>query len=223
MHLGFWELLRGTTSGMSEVLGLSVVLFASTNIDDIFVLLAFFADAKFRTSAIIVGQYLGIFALVAVSIAASLISLVLAPEQVGLLGLLPVLIGLKKMLGLFGADAGEEREAKTRGAALAVAGVTIANGGDNVGVYVPVFATHNAFDIGIIAAVFTVMTAIWLFCGHYLVNHQQLGVPLRRYGHRVAPFVLVGLGLRILYNSGSLHLFIAWVERAIAPAIGPRP
>ena len=89
---------------MIEIAGLSVILFASTNSDDIFVLIAFLADPRFGVRQVVIGQYIGIFALILVSMAASLVSLLLPREQVGLLGLLPVLIGLRKLVALWRAD-----------------------------------------------------------------------------------------------------------------------
>lgn len=98
------------------LIGLGIVLFASTNVDDIFVLLGFFSDRRFRVREVAVGQYVGIGALVAVSVVGSLVSLVLAPAYVGLLGLLPVLIGLKKLWELRGYEnaAGENDEVSNR-------------------------------------------------------------------------------------------------------------
>jgi len=100
------------------LLGLAVVVFASTNIDDIFVLLGFLADPRFRPRNVAIGQYIGIGALVAVSVAASLISLIFAPEYVGLLGILPVLIGVTKLFALpkvDGDEEGQRREARGGG------------------------------------------------------------------------------------------------------------
>jgi cadmium resistance protein CadD (predicted permease) len=84
--------------------------------------------------------------------------------------------------------------------------VTIANGGDNIGIYMPTFAIRSSYEITVIALVFVVMTALWCFLAHSMVNHPKLGAPIRRYGHRVAPIVLVGLGILILYQAGSLAL-----------------
>jgi cadmium resistance protein CadD (predicted permease) len=60
--------------------------------------------------------------------------------------------------------------------------------------------------IAVIALIFVVMTALWCFLAHATVNHPKLGSPIRRYGHRVAPIVLIGLGMLILYQAGSLGL-----------------
>ncbi len=142
----------------------------------------------------------------------SLISLVLASAYVGLLGLLPILIGLKKLYDLR-AGSGESEDADThqdRGGALgrmaSVAAVTIAHGGDNIGIYTPLFATQRLAEIGLIVAVFAVMTAVWLAVAHWLVHHRRFGAPIRRYGYLVVPFVLIALGLFILYQAGSFAL-----------------
>jgi cadmium resistance protein CadD (predicted permease) len=113
------------------LVGLGAIVFASTNIDDIFILIGFFADPKFRPRHIVAGQFLGIGTLVAVSIAAALISLIIPAAYVGLLGLLPIALGLKKAWELWqGQEATEEELKKHSGAGahniLAVASVTLA-------------------------------------------------------------------------------------------------
>jgi len=83
---------------MLSTIGVAITMFAASNIDDIFVLLGFFGDRKFHAHQVVLGQCLGFATLVFVSLVASLVSLVFAPAYVGLLGFLPVLIGLKKFL-----------------------------------------------------------------------------------------------------------------------------
>src|SRR5262249_11110447 len=87
-------------SSAATYLVLGVVLFAATNVDDIFVLLGFFAHPQFRPGRVVAGQYIGIGTLVSVSVAASAISLVIPPPYVGLLGLAPIAIGIKKLFDL---------------------------------------------------------------------------------------------------------------------------
>lgn len=189
---------------------LAIALFASTNIDDVFVLLGFFADPKFRARDVVLGQYLGITALFCVSVAASLFSLVIPRTYVGLLGAVPILIGMKKLFDLYRRrDATEEsleRHADTgdNGRAATVAFVTLANGGDNIGIYTPTFAIRSAHELVVIGLIFAVMTALWCFFAHWMVNHPKLGAPIRRYGHRVTPIVLIGLGILIFYQAGTL-------------------
>ena len=58
---------------------LGVGLFASTNIDDIFLTIAFFANPRLRSSAIVVGKFVGIGALTLLSTIAAAGSLVVSP------------------------------------------------------------------------------------------------------------------------------------------------
>ena len=191
--------------------GLGIVLFASTNVDDLLVLIAFFALPRCRARDVVIGQYLGIGALIVVSVVLSLISLVLSPAYVGLLGVLPMLIGIQKLFELRRGGNGEAVPApQTRRGAIgqiaAVAAATIANGGDNIGAYAPLFATWSAARIAVVVLVFVVMTALWLALALWLVNHRTVGAPLKRYGHLAVPFVLIVLGLVILYEAGSFAL-----------------
>jgi len=195
------------------LIGVAAVLFASTNVDDVFVLLGFLSDPKFSVRQVAIGQYLGNLGLYAASVAASLISLVVAPAYVGLLGLAPIVIGLKQLWDLYrGADSDEqapEEAAPVRGGhgnVVTVAAVTVANGGDNISIYTPLFATRSARDLAVIGVVFMLMTALWIGAAYYLIQHRTLGPPIRRYGHRLVPLVLIALGVLILYEAGSFQL-----------------
>ena len=199
---------------MLALFGVAIVLFASTNVDDVFVLVGFFSDKRFRARDTVLGQYVGITALFIASVAASLLSLVIPLPYIGLLGVIPIWIGGKKLLELYQrCDRTEETlehqsDANRNRRAATVALVTLANGGDNIGIYTPSFAIRSAHKIVVIALVFVVMTALWCFVAHAIVNHPKLGSPIRRYGDRVTPVVLVGLGVLILYQAGSFGLLL---------------
>ena len=196
----------------ARALILGITLFAATNIDDTFVLLGFFADPKYRAHRVVIGQYLGIATLVAISLLAALIALVIPPAYVGLLGLLPIAIGARKLIDLWGGRDRKEEELErhpasaARGQVLAVAAVTIANGGDNIGVYTPVFAVRSGIETAVIIAVFVLMTAMWCAIAHWLVHHRTIGAPIRKYGHLILPPLLIGLGLSVLLEAGSFAL-----------------
>ncbi|RAX43340.1 quaternary ammonium transporter [Rhizobium tropici] len=195
------------------VFGVAVATFVSTNVDDIFVLLGFFADPKFRLNQIVIGQYLGIGALYGFSAVASLLVLVIPAAYIGLLGLAPIYFGLRRLWEIWnGVETGDDAEDHQKASAghgniAAIALVTIANGGDNISIYTPLFATRSAHEILIIGCIFAMLTAVWLGAAHSLVNHPKLGAPIRRHGHRVVPFVLIALGILILYEAGTARLF----------------
>ena len=193
---------------MLPLIGLAVVVFASTNIDDVFVLVGFFADKNFRAHDVVIGQYAGITALYVISAIAALISLVIPPVYIGLLGLVPMAIGAKKLYYLWRNQEPEEPVAGTggHGRKLAVAAVTMANGGDNIAVYTALFATREAFEAPVIGIVCAVMTGLWCLAAYWLVNHRALGMPIRAQAHRVVPFVLIGLGILIFIRTGTIQL-----------------
>ena len=95
-------------------------------------------------------------------------------------------------------------ESRIHSQVFAVAGVTVANGGDNLGVYIPLFAGVPRL-MPLYAAVFAAMTALWCFAAYRIVQNRVIGTQLRRYGHVTLPTVLIALGLWIL--SGAHVLF----------------
>jgi cadmium resistance protein CadD (predicted permease) len=192
-------------ASLATAIALGVALFVATNLDDIFILLVFFADRRLRTRNIVAGTYLGLGALVLISAVAALVALVIPPAYVRWLGLIPIALGIKALI--WRDDDDDDEEARARKAqssahsqAAVVAAVTIANGGDNIGVYVPVFAIQTGYAIAVIVSVFAVMTALWCALAHWLVNHPTLGAPIRRYGHRILPFVLIGVGVMVMLS-----------------------
>jgi cadmium resistance protein CadD (predicted permease) len=192
------------------LLALAITLFASTNVDDLVVLVGFFADPKFRPRDVVAGQYAGLAFLFGVSAAGALLSLVIPNAYLGLLGILPILIGIRKLVALrhervqTNQATSVHRTPSSYGNIAGVALVTIANGGDNVGVYMPSFAVHSGSQIVAIAVVFAAMTALWCMLAHRMVSHPRFGAPFRRYTHIFAPLVLIGLGVLIIHNAGTI-------------------
>jgi len=196
---------------MLSVLGIGVAVFVTTNIDDILLLSAFFADDRLRTRAVVVGQFVGIGVLVVASGVCGLAALVVPEGWTALLGVLPVAIGVWKLPPVWRPAAGDEEEGRlhdgelaaerrTHSQVLAVTLVTVANGGDNLAVYIPLFARQPA-AIPVHAVVFAVMTGVWCGLGYLLVNNRIVGARVRRYGRVALPFVLIALGLYILVDA----------------------
>ncbi len=190
-------------------ISLGAAAFVATNIDDIFLLTALFAARHLRTRAVVLGQFVGIAVLVLASVIAAQLALVIAPRWLALLGLAPLWLGLMQLRARWrGEDEdgdaelqrGEEAaERRWHSQIVAVAAITIANGGDNLGVYIPLFA-HTPSAIPIYIAVFALLTGLWCALGHALVTHRVIGAHIQRFGHALLPFVLIALGLLILID-----------------------
>lgn len=197
---------------LSSTVLLGVGLFAGTNIDDIFLTMAFFADSRLRRSAIVVGKFVGIGSLTLLSTIAAAGSFVVSPESIALLGVVPLGLGLHALwTNRRAARAAEDgdgiEQAPTAFLAQvgAVAGVTAANGGDNLGVYVPVFADEFS-ALPVFVVVFALMTVLWCVAGNLLVSHPRLIGSMRRLSRWLLPYVLIVLGVWIL--SGAVGLLL---------------
>ena len=191
-----------------EIVVTSVVAFASSNIDDIFLLTLFFAHKKFRDREVVAGQFLGISFLIAISLVGSLAGLFIDQAYIGLLGLVPIYLGVKglwELQKMKGDGTTEITERKNN--TLTVAGVTIANGGDNIGIYIPLFASLTWTSKISMVGIFLLMTSLWCWIAKYFSTHPYVAKKVDQYGHLVTPFVLVMLGLYILYDNDTVRLF----------------
>ncbi|MFF1742301.1 cadmium resistance transporter [Streptomyces mirabilis] len=194
------------------IVGQAVGLFAVTNIDDILILSLFFAQGAGDHAAarrIVLGQYLGFAAILAVAVAAAYGATFLPEAAIPYLGLLPLGLGLKAAWQAWqsrGDEDGEEEVAEGGPGALEVAAVTFANGGDNIGVYVPVFASAGVGGMSVYAVVFLVLVAVWCFAGRFFATRPVIAKALSRWGHILLPLVLIALGVLILVEGGAFGL-----------------
>ena len=194
-----------------EIVITSILAFVSTNIDDIFILRLFFGNKEYKTKEIVIGQYLGIVALIGISLVCSLIGLLFDQKYIGFLGLLPGYFGIRDLFRLRSSLHAEQKEKvtiKESNRTFTVAAVTFANGGDNIGIYIPLFATLLIHEkIGMIL-IFLIMVAIWCLAAMYISKYPFVGKVIKRFGHIIAPIVLIILGIYILYDSGSFKLLL---------------
>ncbi|MEU6050621.1 cadmium resistance transporter [Streptomyces xanthochromogenes] len=196
------------------IIGQAAGLFAVTNIDDILILALFFSQgAGHRGSArrVVLGQYLGFTGILAVAVAAAFGATFLPDSVMPYLGLLPLALGLKAAWQAWknhqDTERDEEGQAKEGGPSpLEVAAVTFANGGDNIGVYVPVFATAGMGGMSLHATVFLVLVAVWCLAGRFFATRPVIARALSRWGHILLPVVLIGIGLLILIEGGAFGL-----------------
>jgi cadmium resistance transport/sequestration family protein len=189
----------------------AVGLFVATNLDDIVVLTVLFAVAARGTSRlrgwqIVAGQYLGLVTLIAVSFLAALGLTIVPDEWVGLLGLIPLAIGVLALVRtLRGKDDDDEAESALKAVGLlGVAGITIANGGDNIAIYTPVFRTISTTDALVTIAVFLVLLALWCLLARAIGTNEKVTEGLEKVEHWLVPVVFIGLGVFILIESGTL-------------------
>jgi len=199
-----------------------VAAFTSANIDDLFVLTFFFTQTgtNFRHWQVVFGHYVGFTILVIVSAILSIGALAFPRPWIGLLGFLPIGMGITYLIRKRHASNAPEgmrkhivqTEARSGLSRLftpqiyAVSMVTIANGGDNVGIFTPLFASSSLSQMIITILVFYVGASLWLYIGNRLAHHPIIAGALERYGGVLIPIILIGLGIYILISSNTLTL-----------------
>lgn len=176
----------------------SIIAYISTNIDDIFVLMILLAQApKGAKGRLVTGHFLGVGILTAVSMLGALGLQNLPLHYVGILGLVPIGLGIKAW---FHRD-DEEMEAKAVGL-LSMAMITLGNGADNIGVYIPLFTGFSSAErIGAVI-VFAVMTALWVFLANMLAEFPKIKSVIEKYKAIAIPVVFIALGVFIILDSG---------------------
>ena len=203
-----------------------IIAFTVTNIDDMMILLLLFSqiDSSFRKRHIFIGQYLGFLAIIMLSLPGFLGGLFIQREWLGLLGIIPIAIGMKQLIN----QQTESTEVQTVNPdfprllhpnpawsfflsilhpnTYQVAAITIANSGDNISVYIPLFAGQDFVSLGIIIAVFLAMVGVGCGIAYLLTSQVTIGYILSRYGRAIIPFILMALGLFILYDRGTFKL-----------------
>ncbi|PPF16917.1 cadmium resistance transporter [Rathayibacter sp. AY1A7] len=189
----------------------AIGLFAATNIDDIVVLtVLFLASARGSLPGwrVVAGQYLGFATLVAISVVAAAGLTIIPDEWVGLLGLIPLAIGLYGLIRTLrrrGDDDDDDDDDESSISAvglLGVAGITIANGADNISLYTPVFRTSPIPDTVVTIIVFFLLVAVWCLVARVVGTNKTVTELLERVEHWLVPAVFIGLGLFILIESG---------------------
>jgi cadmium resistance protein CadD (predicted permease) len=187
----------------------AVVLFAATNADDIVVLtvlsISSRADGRPRRWHIWAGQYAGFAVLIAVSLAAAA-GLTLVPLRwLWLLGLVPLGLGLARLvIAIRARRAGQAASPAAVTGLTGVIALTVANGGDNVAAYIPVFRTSGAATVAVIIAVFLAAVGVYCLASTHIATHRAVVRALQRWGQWVIPVVFILIGFYIFYKTGAL-------------------
>ncbi len=189
----------------------AIGLFLVTNIDDIIVLSLFFARGvgqRGTTAKIVVGQYLGFGGILLTSVAVTVGAGFFLPEDaIPYFGLIPLLLGGKAAWqawrnGDHDDDAFDDKSIS----ALTVAAVTFANGGDNIGVYVPVFLAVGTGALVAYCVVFLALVLVLVLAAKFVATRKPIAEVLERWEHILFPLVLIVLGLVILIQGGAFGL-----------------
>lgn len=212
-----------------ETIKIGLAAAVATTFDDNIYLTGFFSEVNrnFRPKHVVVGELIGFSALVSVSLVGFFLGLVVDSTWIGLLGILPILIGLRNLWNLKNASENDKslkpkKNRKYKGfdsqklslwdvirdrQTYSVSTVTISNGGNNLGIYIPLFASSSVPNLIVIILTCYLTVCTWLFMSYHLTRQPGISVVLSRYASKVFPFVLMWLGYRIIMGNESYKLF----------------
>ncbi|QQB69931.1 CadD family cadmium resistance transporter [Streptococcus salivarius] len=191
----------------------SIILYSGTAVDLLIILMLFFAKRKSRKDIINIylGQFLGSVSLILLSLLfAFVLNYIPSKEILGLLGLIPIFLGLKVLLL---GDSDGEAIAKdglrkdNKNLVFLVAMITFAScGADNIGVFVPYFITLNLANLIVTLLTFLVMIYLLVFSAQKLAQVPSVGETLEKYSRWFITVVYLGLGMYILIENNSFDM-----------------
>lgn len=256
---------------MSENIGklivTALITYVATNADDLIILMNFFTEvsmghSKLRVRHVVIGQYVGFFILLLISLIGYLVTFVLPVEMLGFLGFLPVLIGIKNFIELIielhkkrhgtiddilpeepistvqlemvryrtddhgeiiyelkkQEEISEQTEISTTNRSiktkcfhylrhiltletLKVISITVANSGDNISIYTPLFAQAYKWQIAVYMIIYLLMVLVWLIISYYFINYRPILNLAQKYAQYIIPIVFIGIGIYIIISS----------------------
>ena len=198
---------------MVQIVVTSIILYSGTAVDLLIILMLFFAKRKSRKDIINIylGQFLGSVSLIFLSLLfAFVLNYIPSKEILGLLGLIPIFLGLKVLLL---GDSDGEAIAKdglrkdNKNLIFLVAMITFAScGADNIGVFVPYFTTLNLANLIVALLTFLVMIYLLVFSAQKLAQVPSVGETLEKYSRWFIAVVYLGLGMYILIENNSFDM-----------------
>ncbi len=196
-----------------QIIFSAIAVYISTSIDYLFILLIIFSQAYTQKGLrqIYFGQYLGTGILVAISLfAAYVLNFIPQDWMIGLLGLIPIYLGIRVAMG--SEEEAEEEEVveklESRGSNRlfwTVALITIASGGDNLGIYIPYFTSLSVSEIVIAIVVFALSIAVLCYISYRLAKISFVSETLEKYERIIVPIVFIGLGIFIMLENGTIQ------------------
>ncbi|CAF1152986.1 unnamed protein product [Rotaria sordida] len=249
---------------LGKLIVTALISYIVTNADDLIILMNFFTEASIGNSNmkvyhIILGQYLGFFILLLISLIGYFISFVLPNEMLGFLGFVPIYLGLRELIkflidwyrnrhgttdDILPSDpivtvqleiVQDQQEIKENNQInlskidriklnlfkcfnhiftveiLKVTSITVANSGDNIAIYTPLFAQAYRWQIIVYIIIFLLMVFIWLIISYYFINYQAILNLAQKYARYIVPIVFIAIGIYIIITSDCFP----WLIKAI--------
>jgi len=187
----------------ATALGLIAGSFAATNVDNLALLVSWLLTHRGERRRILLGHLGGMLALLVMALAFGLGAAVIPDRYIGYLGVVPIGLGLKALYENLRSGRGRAETSRPApdSLSLSIATTQVANGTDTVLVVGPLLADSElGVDVLMIFG-FVAMSLAWFGLSWLLSRHAGRISLVERYGHWIAPIVLIVVGLYILDNT----------------------
>jgi cadmium resistance protein CadD (predicted permease) len=191
----------------------ATVAYTSTNVDGYVLLLGFVSDRRYGAKEVVAGQFTSVALQLTISLAIAQSGRVMGGPSIGLVGLVPFIVGLARIAqcgGRMGASGEEDSSHTLRsrnralGRTATVCAVATSGAIDNIFVYASVLIGRPLSDAVLTACLFTVLTAALCLCAYATVSARGVFRAVRLAAGRVAPFVTTAIGLSVLIRFDTL-------------------
>lgn len=190
------------------VIAVTAGAFIGTNMDNLILLVALYARFPRRTTTVAAGYIAGMLLIGAVSIGVGLGGGLIRVDRLGMLGVVPIALGIMALFQLFQhKKTGESRkpasDISTKVVFLSVLTTQLSNGADSIITFSIFLAESTAETDYLIALTGLAMIALFAWLAHFLVKHRRVAEVVDRYGHYLTPVILILVGIYILSNTAS--------------------
>jgi cadmium resistance protein CadD (predicted permease) len=190
------------------IVAVAASAFIGTNLDNLLLLMALYSRYDEKPGIVTVGYFAGMLLVGAVCLLIGEAGEFFPLAYLGLLGVIPVFIGVLALLKLFlGKNAEQSHDTGIRHSHMAifmaVMMTQLGNGADSIITFFVLFADSTDRSDYLIITTFIGMTCLFAWVAHYSLKHRWLSEMLVKYGHFVTPFILILVGVYIILNTAS--------------------
>lgn len=197
----------------------AAAIYAATGIDYLVILILLFSQIKKgQEKHIWLGKYVGTAIVIGASLLVALGVANLIPQQwvIGLLGLLPIYLGIKIWIK------GEEDEDESKILSIFSSGrfnqlwvtvtfIVLASSADDFSIYVPFFTTLNTTEFLVSLIVIFIMIGVLIYVGYRLAHLSFVSEKIEKYERWIVPIIFIGLGIYIMFENGTFNALFSFL------------
>jgi cadmium resistance protein CadD (predicted permease) len=203
---------------LGETLVTAAASFIGTETDDFLISVILYTryPLKRQRRIIAAGQLTGLFILAGGSAFFSLLLTRIPTRYIGLLGCIPIALGIKNLVARHAGNETTRPETASadmiRSLFMLSTILVIGDGGDNIGVYVPLFATMPRYEKIITLICYALLDLIWIRLQVMTASIPALQKRIDRIAPWIVPPLYIILGISILAKNNTLEQLIQLVK-----------